>query len=159
MKKFLKEAGGADLYGDLEVRWQRGHDPELEVGRCVDASGKVEQHWTQKMSLAPFTTEQLHYLMQCHGMTPKRGAAVPVAEPAAACDFLPKSEESSWSKWVIAAVLALLLMVLVRCCILPYACPGGVCGPRSKLKREDFSPISQEETELARAEVIGAQAA
>mmetsp|Transcript_26969 Transcript_26969/g.71229 ORF Transcript_26969/g.71229 Transcript_26969/m.71229 type:complete len:130 (+) Transcript_26969:284-673(+) len=127
--------------------------------------GKVEQRWLDKVSLAPFSTEQLHYLMQCHGMNPQRvTSATPVAHSAAAaCELLPKPMDM-WSTVGMVAAVAVMLMAIVRWCfpgILEHFCPAAAHAVRAhgKLKREDFSAINQEETELVDAEVIGAAGA
>ena len=64
---FLKERGHVDSYPQVEVFWQRGHDPELEIWSChgrkptdMAKEGLVP---AEKMALSPYETGDLHYLL------------------------------------------------------------------------------------------------
>ena len=64
---FLKERGHVDSYPSVEVVWQRGHDPELEIwscdGRKPSELAKSESA-NLRISLSPYETGELHYLLQ-----------------------------------------------------------------------------------------------
>ena len=68
---FLKERGHVDSYPSVEVVWQRGHDPELEIwscdGRKPSELAKSESA-NLRISLSPYETGELHYLLQLGGV-------------------------------------------------------------------------------------------
>jgi len=83
VKRFLKEAGGIDLYENVRVRWIRGESPVLHVyNGCVvpcvperrrslskDGAVVAEQHF----KLAKINTEEkLHALMARAGFRRKQ---------------------------------------------------------------------------------------
>jgi len=147
VKRFLKEPGGADLYPALEIKWQRGHDPDIEVRRCTslrdpkgpsddESAGPNSQgsELVETVSLARFNTVQLHYLLQCYGMSPSRPTATtPIAASAAvACAELPPPGWSWMSITLGVFALCLPLGLLARCLRL---------GPwQPKVKNEDRIP-------------------
>jgi len=128
----------------LEIRWQRGHDPEIQVMRCIppprDAKRppKIGQEVSPALmteSLSRYDRTTLHYFMQCHGMFPVRHTdATPLVESAVeACLKLP--EPSSWS-WI--GLLVLLASCLAGLGLLARWLRGG--GPvrgLAKAKQED----------------------
>jgi len=148
----LREPGGADLYPALEIQWKRGHDPQLEVRRCrtardprrpageSGAGGVSDSELVEKVSLASFNTAQLHYLLQCHGLTPaRRIAATPVAESAArACEMLPEPFWGSSTMYLSGVLLLLPLALALRWCGIRPGGPARFLGTRgAKLKREE----------------------
>lgn len=56
MKRFVKEAGHADSYAGLTVDYVRGKKPHLIL---LDDAGAE----TERVDLAPYTTDELHALM------------------------------------------------------------------------------------------------
>lgn len=122
VKKFLKEAGGADLYEPaLEIVWKRGHHPEMEIRRCTrKASEKGKKSGglefgdvVETVQLASFNRITLHNLLQCKGIAPTRVAAdTPVAvSQAAACGALP--EPTGWGVWLLGGLASLAGIGLV----------------------------------------------
>ena len=71
LQAFLKERGHVDSYPSVEVVWQRGHDPELEIwscdGRKPSELAKSESA-NLRISLSPYETGELHYLLQLGGV-------------------------------------------------------------------------------------------
>ena len=65
MKRFLKEAGGADQYADVRIEWIRHHTPELAI---FDGGRKI-----QTIDLSPYNYAGLHQLFRTH--FPARGSA------------------------------------------------------------------------------------
>lgn len=68
MKRFVKESGHADTYEGLEIDYVRGKPPTLIM---MDGDAEVE-----RVDLAPYSTDELHALMQ------EKGFARKEAEPA-----------------------------------------------------------------------------
>lgn len=60
MKRFLKEAGHADQYKDLEIKWVGGAKPVLKV--LDDDNEIVDQY-----DLAQFKLDEIHTVLQKHG--------------------------------------------------------------------------------------------
>jgi len=56
VKRFVKEAGHADSYAGLTVDYVRGKKPHLIL---LDDAGAE----TERVDLAPYTTDELHALM------------------------------------------------------------------------------------------------
>lgn len=104
----------------LEVFWKRGHDPVLEVMRCIPPKdhkkppklGEEVGPVLLKESLSRYSHAQLHYLMQCHGLALVRQTAdTPVAESAHdACAKLP--EPATWGWLAYVALLAGAIAVI-----------------------------------------------
>jgi len=122
VKKFLKEKGGADLYPLLKIEWSRGHSPTLIVGPCIASTGPDAKLGGQSIDLSPYTSSQLHSLIQCQGLM-LRGEAndtnVPIPMPTKqdCIDLAPKPKNT----WVgVAAVIGLLalaygLVIVLMC--------------------------------------------
>jgi len=120
VKQFLRSPGGADLYPELEIKWERGHDPELLVRRCAGPrdprkpraeGGGPPPEVVATLSLAMYDRTQLHYLMQCHGLeVSRRTEATPVASSREkACEMLPPvSSGMSWFMTIVICSLALV---------------------------------------------------
>jgi len=148
VKRFLKEPGGLDLYTSLQVYWKPGHDPELEVRNCTgrsprdDPDGPVVRY----VDLSPFTTEELHWLVQCLGMEPEAGQeSVPVAASKEACKRLEERlDEGSWTRRIAfgaGAVIMLFIVTAVARWALGPALARQLCpsaARSAKLKREDL---------------------
>lgn len=150
MKKFLKERGGADIYPSVEVTWRRGHDPEIEVRECngEPPSSQLGPGGPQpiiKIGLSPFSTDQIHYLLQCHGIYP--GSKAPISTPRAAtsakaCEKLPEVLERGWWPWIGGAMLVVIPgLIFCRWGASPFASavmhPSMTIGSKMKRKSED----------------------
>lgn len=178
MKKFLREPGGADIYPELEIKWKRGSDPELQVRHCSSPrdprrpraeagaeTGAERSEPVAVVNLAPYDQTQLHYLMQCHGLVPSRTtkATPSAASRKEACDLVPPDR---WA-WARSGVVPGLLVVLGLLAILGLSLRGlrggvlpcrwlGAAGARGrggvgrrKAKKEDVSqPDSAPAAEL-----------
>lgn len=148
----MREPGGADLYPDLEIKWQRGEDPHLEVRRCKaprdkrrpageeGAAGVEESELLETVSLSPFDNVHLHYLLQCHGLAlARQGKETPVAESREeACKLLPDTSWGRTTMFVVGTLVLLPALLAVRC--LRTAPARLIGGPRGgKVKQEDAS--------------------
>ncbi|CAJ1448246.1 unnamed protein product [Effrenium voratum] len=103
----------------VELSWERGHDPELEVYACggTSPSASLErgQQPLAKVALAPFDTQELHFLLQCHGIAPLPGAKVPTAATAQeACGRLPEVRGWPLQSILLSVALTVLLVLLWR---------------------------------------------
>jgi len=167
VKRFLKEAGGVDAYPKVELEWIRGHDPVLEVRECTGAppSADVKPTPIATISLAPFNTEELHYLLQCNGFVPSQKAplSIPRLDRETACQALPEVKSSLWWWMMLCLGFTFWLPLLAIC----RWCPGvfdrcrwcadvffrqcaSLRAPKSKLedsemKRETAAMIGHEE--------------
>ena len=131
MKAFLKE-GHVKAYKMVEVTWQRGHDPELELYEC---SGSPPSQLAKsvepdlRIALSPFETKDLHVLLQCHGLEAFEHAVEITKE---LCDQMTR--KSSWS-WMWLASLGLLIPVLALC----WRCRH--TGPKEKLDEDEIDAL------------------
>jgi len=127
VKQFLKQ-GEAALYPNLQIIWERGHDPEIEILNCSGRSPQadVNSEVSERMDLAPFTSEDLHLLLQCFGLKPSGGgrkadaAALRVKWLPAGDAAVPECKRlrelgkaGSWWQWIQSASLKLLALAMV----------------------------------------------
>lgn len=122
MKAFLKERGNVDAYPSVEVTWQRGHDPELELWACngspPSSMAKSNLEPSARIALSPYQTAELHFLLQCHGIQPVPGSPAPrVPTGEDACERI--ANISAWQPWhwlSATAAVVIPLILVYRCC-------------------------------------------
>ena len=144
VKAFLKERGNVDAYPSVEVTWQRGHDPELELWTCSGsppssmAKSKLEP--SMRIALSPYQTVDLHFLLQCHGIQPANGSpAVRAASVEEACERIDKAKAAMWQPWLQLSAVAVFLISLV---VVYRYCPcwhGASSCRRHKAKLDDVA--------------------
>ncbi|CAK9062808.1 unnamed protein product [Durusdinium trenchii] len=119
---FLKERGNVDAYPSVEVTWQRGHDPELELWACngspPSSMAKSNLEPSARIALSPYQTAELHFLLQCHGIQPVPGSPAPrVPTGEDACERI--ANISAWQPWhwlSATAAVVIPLILVYRCC-------------------------------------------
>ena len=79
VKRFVKESGHADTYEGLEIDYVRGKPPHLIM---LDDAGEE----TERIDLAPYSTDELHALMAERGFGRKAAAAADAAMADAVAD-------------------------------------------------------------------------
>ena len=119
-------------YKMVEVSWQRGHDPELELYSC---SGSAPSQMAKsvepekRIALSPFETQDLHVLLQCQGLEAPE-YAVDISKEV--CDQMAR--KSSWS-WMWLASLGLLIPLVCLC----WRCRH--TGPKEKLDEDEVDAL------------------
>jgi len=151
VKTFLKQPGGAEQYPNLEITWERGHDPELEARNCTGSPPSQDLNTEViRMDLSPFTTEELHLLVQCLGLIPlgsqSRDAALQIPqlpsiypERVRECKRLREmGAAGSWWHWLGSLTLKLLALgvVILLCFLLWKFCLSGGAGAMRGSKRQ-----------------------
>ena len=135
-----------------EITWLRGHDPEMEVHSCdgKPPSARIELGLqpSARIALSPFSTQDLHFLLQCQGLQPAADSQAPRADSKAdACAKLP--EISSWWDWrlqwaaiLVCVILLFTVPVVILCRISKGSGPllrHRRLGPKAKLDDEATS--------------------
>lgn len=141
------------MYPALTITWLRGHDPELEVWNCSQRSdAPAPGDVVQKIDLSPYSTVELHQLVQCKGMepSPQAGKEAPaVARDAALCAGLGGAAAAKvpWYRSVLNHALPfvglLLLGVFMWYCCRSLRSPrsSGLGRLRGKAKEEDVGDV------------------
>lgn len=123
------------LYPMVQVLWVRGREPELEVGRCSDlpppapsvTRGEHERRepraflgdGSNALPLTPFGRQELHWLLQCHGLSPRNDSSLPadvqVLPPDVACSEIKAYEELQAYRWWRAVYIFIGCSVTLLC--------------------------------------------
>eukprot|EP00933_Yihiella_yeosuensis_P000231 TRINITY_DN100371_c0_g1_i1.p1 TRINITY_DN100371_c0_g1~~TRINITY_DN100371_c0_g1_i1.p1 ORF type:complete len:148 (+),score=14.30 TRINITY_DN100371_c0_g1_i1:266-709(+) len=109
------------MYPNLEITWKRGHDPEMEVWDChgqppsLQLEGPEPGEPRLTIDLSPFSTKDMHFLVQCHGIRPGAvtHADLPRLEASEACKHLPEGDRW-YSKLGAAFLVCLPLYAMCR---------------------------------------------
>mmetsp|Transcript_1064 Transcript_1064/g.3582 ORF Transcript_1064/g.3582 Transcript_1064/m.3582 type:complete len:151 (+) Transcript_1064:225-677(+) len=135
------------MYPALQIHWQRGHDPELQVRDCQGKppSEQSESEVVKSISLSSFTHAQLHLLLQCNRLSPSkwsgRGPLGRVGSPE--CAELEAGRLGEWGRLALGLValgiMATLARILYHRGWAPWRHLGGKAARRHTKLRKDGS--------------------
>lgn len=100
------------MYPEVDVVWEKGHEPELEVLPCGDRPG-------DSIYLASFDFEQLHLLMRCRGFFAFNATGVEALPPPAevCAELRPPLFSIPWVQMVMLLVFFAGIYVVVAMCM------------------------------------------
>lgn len=167
----------------MEVVWKPGQDPHLDILRCSGSPPSKMSSGAEvleSISLSPFTTVQLHLLVQCSGLEVGEGllAKVPeagrVASAAVACEILAPIRQ--WNGFWLVLVAGFIVSLPLGWLIWRGLGPTlrrlvafratNIAGINKKAKREgpsvdksgDYEMTSTSEVSPVRGQSVGAPA-